>query len=712
MDIANNIFGCLDKYNDYVSASDWFRRAKVECSVNELRALKDDVAERLGEGFGQHAIENIRGAIETLDSDLGERLKSVLGPFIEGQKRKRAEEQRQIEEATRRRLEEGERIRAKEQRLVELDKNIKKQLLDIESKATKGIFYAEIEESIRCLICDKDFFSAVARGARRYFENEIRAGDLPSYDKLGLNIPSELRAIFLEVKMGFVKDAIKEAIDIELDPDQLQVVIASDSKLKVIARAGSGKTRVLVAKAFYLMKFYRIRPDQVLLLAFNKKAATEMRDRLKGFLQLEAFHTARTFHSLAFQIVKPESSIVISDPEPVRDQVGKVVQKSLRKLWNPIFIAQIYRFFREESQSFEEAGLHLNDKEYFGFRREVPLVTLRGETVKSKGEKYIADFLFEHDIRYTYEPSFRMGSEGIYRPDFGLWIGQGLNKKRFIWEHWAFDPEGPIPSWIDGWTSNEITEYHSSIFRKKKYWKDKNWPLIESHSSMLSRGRDVFEQQIKELLQSQGISCVKLSEDILHKHIERNAKSKLANLLTQFIQRALASFDSLDHLRSEIRAYKSDDQRERFFLDLGLKILRIYTRELESSDEIDFSQLFPQARHILDKAGFIPKIHASGDHMIDINDLRWVLVDEAQDLSPQYLKLLDAIRELRPNLKLMFVGDDWQAINRFAGSNVDLFRTLNEHFNDNVSEHVLGNNYRSSRRTNKNRCASMWWPTR
>jgi DNA helicase-4 len=51
------------------------------------------------------------------------------------------------------------------------------------------------------------------------------------------------------------------------------------------------------------------------------------------------------------------------------------------------------------------------------FRRGLVSETLRGEYVKSHGEKVIANFLFEHDIPYFYEQHHWVSGRN-YRPDF------------------------------------------------------------------------------------------------------------------------------------------------------------------------------------------------------------------------------------------------------------------------------------------------------
>jgi DNA helicase-4 len=73
-------------------------------------------------------------------------------------------------------------------------------------------------------------------------------------------------------------------------------------------------------------------------------------------------------------------------------------------------------------------------------------------------------------------------------------------------------------------------------------------------------------------------------------------------------------------------------------------------------------------------------------------------VDEAQDLSPQFVEAISCLRKLNPGLRLIFVGDDWQAINRFAGSDVELFTgALATRFGK-CATPTLATNYRSVRK--------------
>jgi len=68
---------------------------------------------------------------------------------------------------------------------------------------------------------------------------------------------------------------------------------------------------------------------------------------------------------------------------------------------------------------------------------------------------------------------------------------------------------------------------------------------------------------------------------------------------------------------------------------------------------------------------------------VQLNELKWLMVDEYQDFSQLFYSLIKAIRENNSDVKLFCVGDDWQAINAFAGSNLCYFadfRKYLDHF--------------------------------
>jgi superfamily I DNA/RNA helicase/very-short-patch-repair endonuclease len=91
------------------------------------------------------------------------------------------------------------------------------------------------------------------------------------------------------------------AIDNDLDPSQQQAIALVSGPIRVLAPAGSGKTKTLVNRILHLLN-QGIAADRILALAFNKKARDEMQDRLerRGVKEVEV----RTFHSFGYEIVR------------------------------------------------------------------------------------------------------------------------------------------------------------------------------------------------------------------------------------------------------------------------------------------------------------------------------------------------------------------------------------------------------------------------
>ena len=94
-----------------------------------------------------------------------------------------------------------------------------------------------------------------------------------------------------------------------LNPSQARAVVNGEDSLLVLAGAGSGKTSVLVARAGWLLQRGEASEEQILLLAFGRKAAQEMDQRIAERLNTDAI-SARTFHSLALHIIQQGSKKV------------------------------------------------------------------------------------------------------------------------------------------------------------------------------------------------------------------------------------------------------------------------------------------------------------------------------------------------------------------------------------------------------------------
>lgn len=482
-----------------------------------------------------------------------------------------------------------------------------------------------------------------------------------------------------------------------LDTDQTHAVACPAMRALIRARAGSGKTRTLCARASVAIQDEQLDPDQVLMVAFNKSAADEVRQRMRKEFGCPDFENARTFHSLAYQLAKPKKKLLFDEGKhPSQRAQSGFVQSLLERTLNPAFKELLYQFFRKEIEEVERLGRDLAPDEYRAFRRSLEQTSLKGERVKSAGEKYIADFLFEHGIPYSYEKIWEWGTfeQGQpYKPDFTL-VANGSD---FILEHWAIDPRERTAQLPDDWG---ITgdQYRQQIARKRMFLANKNVTLLETHSRELAGGREAFELTLKERLEHAGIRCQKLpDEEIIRRVFETNFQiSRMAEQFLQFLQRAKKRCLSVADIGELIADRRTQDQRLQIFYQLALRVYREYESELAERGAMDFDDLLWQATEEVIRQGADARIHLGEGRFVKIGDLRWLLVDEYQDFSELYYRLLSAILGANPKIRLMAVGDDWQAINGFAGAELRFFTDFSRYF-PGAGEATIATNYRSAR---------------
>ena len=69
-----------------------------------------------------------------------------------------------------------------------------------------------------------------------------------------------------------------------LNPEQRKAVTTSAQHVRIIAGAGSGKTRVLTCRVAYLIEHFEVDPSRILAVTFTNKAAGEMHERVAGLV--------------------------------------------------------------------------------------------------------------------------------------------------------------------------------------------------------------------------------------------------------------------------------------------------------------------------------------------------------------------------------------------------------------------------------------------
>ncbi len=533
------------------------------------------------------------------------------------------------------------------------EKNAKRKDLE---KRTKGRALAAIEECLNA--------------------NFLGSDDI--YKMKYANIIS--RDEYEHVKVNFVKSWLKENGLPRLDDEQVVAISTYGRNIQVVARAGSGKTTTLVSRAIFLQKHCRIPHNNIMLLAFNRKAAKEIKERLEKYFGDNTPHVM-TFHALAYAIIHPEESLLYDDPASNSQAQSRSLQSIIDDyLRDPRFKGKIRELmldhFRTDWERIIVGGYDKEKDELIEYRRSLPNVSLRGEYVKSYGEKLIADFLFEHDLRYGYEQNHWW--DGInYRPDFTVFL---TDHSGIVVEYFGLigDPD-----------------YDEQIENKRDFWKRRaSWDLIEITPRDVSVGRERFFSFFKELLDEYGVGCTPLTEEEIWNRIKDRAIDRFTEVTKGFIQRCRKLSLTPDQLNNLIQKARNDLLRvEKRFLEIARHLYGGYLERLGATGEEDFDGLMQRAAKSIQEGQTIFE-RKSGKG--DLRDIRYVFIDEYQDFSDLFLKLVDAIRTQNDRIEFFCVGDDWQAINGFAGSDLQFYQNFQRYFSPSY-ELYISTNYRSSK---------------
>lgn len=502
------------------------------------------------------------------------------------------------------------------------------------------------------------------------------------------------------------------------DDEQAAAIGAVQGHVQVVARAGSGKTTTLVNRTFFLLKHCGIPSNEILLLAFNRKAAMEIRKKLLFLLDHSAekqvtdeiskrgrkaiqddnveanivdsiakLHDimlphVMTFHALAYAIVHPEESILYNGPRGESQELSRVFQqvideqrrdKSFSNRVRELMLAH----FREDWSKIVAGKFDQSKEELLKYRRSLPRESINGEYVKSYGEKVIADFLFEHDILYKYERNHWWGNIN-YRPDFTVFK---TKKSGIVIEYFGLRGDA---------------EYDEMSQEKRIYWSGKrDWVLLEFFPcDVVSEGEVAFRDLLKSRLEEHGIQCTRLSEDVIWNRIKDRAIDRFTAVAVNFIGRCRKGSLSPCDLQDLINTYTSVSPVEKMFLDLAHHLYGAYLERLSASGDDDFDGLIQRAEEEIQRGN---TVFRRKDGNGDIAELRYICIDEFQDFSNLFFRLLKGIEARNPRVELFCVGDDWQAINGFAGSDLKYFESFEETIGKGRKLYIR-KNYRSSKK--------------
>ncbi len=484
---------------------------------------------------------------------------------------------------------------------------------------------------------------------------------------------------YLAAKAQFVQTWASRALSQGLDDEQAAAVAALGSDVLVTARAGSGKTRTLVTRAIFLIKHCRVPPRSMLLLAFNKRAASEMRERLADALDSDLPHVM-TFHALAHALVHPAENLLYDEPGSDSLALSRVIQDVIDEhLTDPQHANSIRRVmlehFRDDWEAIVSGGFHLEIEEFLSRRRALARETLRGDFVKSHGEKLIANALFEHGLDYGYERNRRWNGVN-YRPDFTL----------------PFPDGGGVVIEYLGIVGDP--DYDEQAEAKREYWATQTgWHLLEYFPQDLAGSADSFVHRIVDDLRPVGITAERIPEEEVWQLIRGRAIDRFTGAIRTFVSRCRKRGLSAEDLANLVAAHTAASPAESTFLELAQSVHRGYIDRLATTGQEDFDGLIWRAVDMLTN-GSTRFVRDKGRERGDLSQMRHVLVDEFQDFSQMFFEITSGIRSAAPEVQFFCVGDDWQAINSFAGSDLRFFRQFTDYFPNNQTVQIR-TNYRS-----------------
>jgi DNA helicase-4 len=332
--------------------------------------------------------------------------------------------------------------------------------------------------------------------------------------------------------------------------------------------------------------------------------------------------------------------------------------------------------FREDWERIVDGRFEQSIDEFLKHRRSLPRESLNREYVKSFGEKIIANTLFEHGVEYKYERNHRWS--GInYRPDFTIFGG---TKRGVIIEYFGLQGDA---------------DYDEMSEKKRAYWNEKpEWEFLEfTPKDIVQHGEEAFVRSLIQKLKEHGCTCERRSEEEIWELVKERAIDDFTKAVMGFISRCRQKNLSSESLGKLIEAHTPCTKAEKLFLQAGQWIYHGYCQHLIANEKEDFDGLMWRAVGRV-RDGETLFVRDKGRECGDVGKLRFVMVDEFQDFSEVFYKLISAIQSRNSQVQFFCVGDDWQAINGFAGSDLSYFEDFNDYF-ENATKHTISTNYRS-----------------
>ena len=463
-----------------------------------------------------------------------------------------------------------------------------------------------------------------------------------------------------------------------LDEEQRRSVLTDEAATLVVAGAGSGKTLTICGKVAYLLKVKNIDPGDILLLSYSRKSAEDLQAKING---IDPRLEAKTFHELGLEILSETQKKKFM----VEDQFKAIIESYFRDelVHRPKMMQEILMYYGLYLSPNEHAEKYHDEGELYAALKKTDFQTLKSqllsytndftqretikkEHVKSFEEMALANWYFIHGVKYRYEAPYEIDVSTLdrrqYSPDFYL------PDYHIYHEHYGIDRSGKA----EQFGGPEAERYVEDMQWKRQLHLLNRTTCIETYSYEFEEGT-VFDELEREL-KNQGVEFHPLSEKETYAALEsiyqKRAFKSFITLIRTFLSLYKSNYqdeEGFEELKKRHYPNQYEKQRAAYFLDIAKDVYDFYMDHLRKEGKIDFDDMILQSTNDLMRT--------------DRFRFRYIIVDEFQDISMSRMQFLQALIA-HGKAKLFAVGDDWQAIYRFSGCDLDIFFHFATYFGD------------------------------
>lgn len=457
----------------------------------------------------------------------------------------------------------------------------------------------------------------------------------------------------LQKSKGFFDDLDRRSFS----DQQREACIRLEDNNLLVASAGSGKSATMVGKVAYVLEKKLYRPDEILLLAYNKSAADELKTRIASQLQVAENAVecrVTTFHALGRGIIEavegrpPQLANWVDHPGETK-VIEAIIQSLVEnepefaRLWSDLLVVH-----PKADIPVEVFDVQADYRRYVSdslMKGKATIGSLPGVIVKSLQEQKIVNWLWLHSVSFEYERQIAVeDDDGTVRhlhPDFYY------PQTETVHEHFALNADETSP----------FADYALHAEKKRHAYRRKEIDFFETTSAQASN--ETLLSTLQSELAQRSIAFERKSYAEISKALDPVVIKHYHQLISTCLKHIRASHLTLDMLLERAKTLH-DKERAKLYARVVWMITAEYSRKLEETRRIDFDSMIGDAVRLVENGRYR-------------SPYALILVDEFQDISEPRANLIKALKQQKAFSKVFAVGDDWQSIYRFAGSDITIF---------------------------------------